>query len=164
MTFTNEHFDQLKAKIDLVKTGMLTTMDNSDYLFSRPMTSQQLDEDGCLWFFCPEHSTITEHLEHNTHVNVSFSDPARNLYVSLSGHASVSGDKQKIEQLWNPLVAAWYPQGMHDPQVALIKVHIHAAEYWDSDTGKMARLFSLLRAAITGHPPKGIAEHGRINC
>ncbi|WP_394781642.1 pyridoxamine 5'-phosphate oxidase family protein, partial [Undibacterium sp.] len=51
MTFTSEDFSKLKSKIDQVKVGMLTTMDGSNYLFSRPMTSQQLDEEGYLWFF-----------------------------------------------------------------------------------------------------------------
>ncbi len=163
MTFTSEDFSKLKNKIDQVKVGMLTTMDGSNYLFSRPMTSQQLDEEGYLWFFSSDHSAVAQQLAQHTHVNVAFSDPGKSLYLSVSGHASVSGDRQKIEQLWNPLVAAWFPKGKDDPEVALIKVHVHAAEYWDSDSSKMMQLFSMIKAAIVGEQPKDIGEHGKIS-
>ena len=163
MTFSNENYRKLKEKTDQVKVGMLTTMNAEGFLFSRPMTNQQLDEDGYLWFFTSDHSTVSQQLASHTHVNVSFSDPGKSLYISVSGHASVSGDRQKIEQLWNPLVAAWFPKGKEDPQIALIKVHVHAAEYWDADSGKMRQLFAVITAAILGQQPSDIGEHGKIS-
>ena len=60
-------------------------------------------------------------------------------------------------------MAAWFPEGVDDPHLALVKVTIEAAEYWDAELGKMRQLLKMARAAITGHPPKmAPGEHGRV--
>ncbi len=71
-------------------------------------------------------------------------------------------DRDKAQQLWNPLVAAWFPLGIDDPHLSLIKLRIHSAEYWDSETNRMTQLFALAKAVLTGDRPKGVGEHAKI--
>ena len=112
--------EDLKEKIKDVKFGMFTTLDPDGKLSSRPMTSQQLDDGGNLWFFTSDVTDFVRHLSEHPEVNVAFSDPEDSLYVSVAGHAELTRDRAKIDELWSPLVAAWFDGGKDDPHLSLI--------------------------------------------
>ena len=152
----------LWKKIEHVRVGMLTTVDADGTLSSRPMTSQKVDEAGLLWFFVSDQANVAKNIQHSPHVNVAFAAPEDSLYVSVSGAAEIIKDPATIKSMWNPFVQAWFPDGPDDPHVALIKVRIGAAEYWDSDKSKMTQLMEMAKAAVTGHPPTAIGEHRKV--
>jgi hypothetical protein len=60
-------------------------------------------------------------------------------------------DKAKAKELWNPLLKAWFPQGLDEPDLVLLNVKVEKAEYWDSPSGKMVQLAGLAKALATGH-------------
>ena len=155
--------EDLKEKIKDVKFGMFTTLDTDGKLSSRPMTSQQLDDHGNLWFFTSDVTNFVRHLNEHPEVNVAFSDPDDSLYVSVAGHAELTRDPAKIEELWSPLVAAWFDGGKEDPHLSLIKVHVSGAEYWDTKSSKMTQLYALAKSALTGKAPRDIGEHKKIS-
>ncbi|HEY0822027.1 MAG TPA: pyridoxamine 5'-phosphate oxidase family protein, partial [Rhizobacter sp.] len=68
----------------------------------------------------------------------------------------------KKEQLWNKMNEAWFPQGPQDPDLALVQVQITHADYWDVKSSKLVQLISMAKAAVTGRPPRDMAEHGEI--
>jgi len=70
-------------------------------------------------------------------------------------------DQAKKEELWNTWVEAWLPKGETDPNVVLIKVDPHTAEYWDTPGGRVASLLSFVKAKVTGEPYDG-ADQGRV--
>lgn len=161
-TFTTEELHDLRDRIKDVKFGMFTTQDAGSALSSRPLTVQQLDDAGSLWFFVSDQESFTRELLDNPSVNVSFADVDDHLYVSVSGRAELSRDRVKAEELWNPAVKAWFPQGLDDPHLALLRVNIQAAEYWDTANSKMVTLFAMAKAAITGKPPTNVGEHRQL--
>ena len=152
----------LRTKIENIRFGMMTTLNADKSLSSRPMTQQAIDDAGVIWFFTSDDSQLAQDITRHPKINVSFANPSSNTYVTTSGEASLLKNREKIAQLWNPMVAAWFPLGVNDPQLSLIKFTIHAAEYWDSDSNKMMHLFAMAKAAITGEPPKERAEHEKI--
>lgn len=150
-------------KIERAHIGMFTTQDEHGHLISHPMTNQQIDQDGVLWFIASDRSHIAHNISLNPEVNVSFVRPEENLYVSVSGHAEEIKDQHKIREMWTPLVGAWFPEGEDDPHLSLIKVTVHAAEYWDAEANKMLQLFKLAKAMMTGNAPDaGPSAHGRV--
>ncbi len=153
----------LKDKIKDVRFGMFTTLDPDGTLSSRPMTSQQLDEDGNLWFFTSDVTDFVRHLEEHPNVNVAFSDPSDSLYVSVAGHAELTRERAKIDELWSPLVGAWFDGGKEDPHLSLIRVHVGSAEYWDTKSSKMTQLYALAKSALGGKAPRDIGEHKKIS-
>jgi general stress protein 26 len=152
----------LREKIRDVRFGMFTTLDPDGKLSSRPMTSQQVDDQGQIWFFTSDVSDFVRHLPEQPRVNVSFSDPEDSLYVSISGNAELTRDRAKIDELWNPLAAAWFDGGKDDPHLALIRVHIDSAEYWDTHSSKMTQLYALAKSALTGKAPRDLGDHKKI--
>ena len=90
----------------------------------------------------------------NPQVNVSFSDDKQHAWVSLSGAAEQVTDKAKAEELWNPMLKAWFPEGLETPTLTLIKVHADTAEYWESaHSSKVVTLLGYAKAAVTGKTP-----------
>ena len=166
MTATNEtetsKREKLWDKIKDVRIAMMTTVETDDTLRSRPMYLQQAEFDGDLWFFTRDDSGKVEEILHNKQVNLSFADPSDNLYVSVSGKAQITDDRAKEEDLWNPMLKAWFPDGLDDPHLTLIRVSADQAEYWDSPNNKMVQLYGFVKAVVTGesaHP----GENEKIN-
>jgi general stress protein 26 len=161
-TFTTDELKDLRDRIKDVKFGMFTTQDADGMLSSRPLTVQQLDDEGNIWFFVSDQEAFTGEILDAPSVNVSFADVDDHLYVSVSGRAELLRDRAKAEELWNPMVKAWFPQGLDDPHLALLRVGIQAAEYWDTANSKMVTLFAMAKAAITGKPPTNVGEHRHL--
>lgn len=160
--FTPEELDDLRDKVKDVKFGMFTTADDMRALTSRPLTLQELDDEGNMWFFVSDEEQFTRELLNNPLVNVSFTDVDDHLYVSVSGYAELMRDPAKAEELWNPMVQAWFPNGLDDPHLTLLKFTIDTAEYWDTGSSKMVTLLAMAKAALTGQPPRNIGEHHRM--
>jgi hypothetical protein len=72
-------------------------------------------------------------------------------------------DRGKMEALWRPQYRAWFPDGLDDPDLGLLKVSIEAAEYWDSPSSPVVHLIGLARAVLTGEPPRQMGDHGKID-
>jgi general stress protein 26 len=133
-----------------VKFAMLTTRHPDGTLHSRPMATQEVKFDGDLWFFTGYGTEKVQELKQSPEVNVSFAQPDDNVYVSVSGQAEVVRDPQKIKELWNPIYKAWFPKGLDDPDLCLLKVSATQGEYWDSPSSKMVQLVGFLKATATG--------------
>ncbi|GAB3197532.1 general stress protein 26 [Pontibacter aydingkolensis] len=158
--------ESLNKLIDMIKDvdiAMMTTIDDDGSLRSRPMRTQKAATDGVLWFFTGYESGKSHEIKDNdAHVNLSYAEPDDELYVSVSGRATLTRDKQKIDELWNPTLKAWFPNGKDDPNVGLIKVTIDKAEYWDAPNSKLVHLYGMAKAAITGEKTKP-GDNEKIN-
>ena len=130
------------------RCGFLTTVMKDGRLASRPMTLQEVEFDGDLWFFAERDSSPVKHITDSPQVNVGVGSGGT--WVSLSGDAVLVDDVAKKKELWNSGVEAWFPQGPEDGSVVLLKVEADSAEYWDAPGGRLATLFSFAKAKVTG--------------
>lgn len=154
----SEH-ETREAKIEKVREligdidfAMLTTVRPDGSLHSRPMAAQGGEFDGVLWFFTSVSSHKVDDVESNHRVNVAFASPDEQKYISLSGEAQLVRDRARIEELWNPFYTAWFPEGVDDPDVALLRVEVDSAEYWEGRSSTVAHIIGLAKAALTGKP------------
>ncbi len=137
---------------------MLTTEDSGGVLRSRPMATQQITFDGVLWFFTDAASHKVDEIHSHKNVNVTFVDGERSRYISVSGTAQVLRDTAKGKELWRPYLRAWFPQGPDSPEVALLKIKVQEAEYWDSPASKMVHLANFILGEENVEP----LEHGKL--
>lgn len=153
MSETTNQSDSIKKLGELIadiNIAMLTTIDEDGSLRSRPMGTQETEFDGHLWFFTSDRSAKVDEIGKRHQVNVSYAAPAANTFVSVSGEAEVVQDKAKIEELWSPALKAWFPDGPETPDIALLRVDVEKAEYWDAPNSKMVILAGFLKAVVTG--------------
>lgn len=149
MTTPEENRSGLWEKIKDVKIAMLTTTGDDGRLYSRPMYTQREDRADGLWFLTSRSSAKSRQVEGHHEVNVSYADPASNLFVSIAGRAQIVDDPELERELWNPMNKAFF-EGPEDPDLVLLHVEPERAEYWDGPSGKVRQLFDMARAAVTG--------------
>ena len=147
-----------------IKFGMLTHRHSNGMMHSSPLTTQNksLDENSTLYFFISRKSEMAGALGQDANVNVSYAHPGKDSYVSVSGKAVIAEDQAKKEELWSSFAKAWFPGGVNDPDLALLEVGIHKAEYWDVTESKMVQLAKMATAAVTGKQPQ-LGEHKELN-
>ena len=144
-----------------IKFAMLTTVARDGRLRSRPMATVETTFDGDLWFFTDLNSPKVEEIDAHPQVNVSYAAPDRQSYVSVSGTATHIADRQKLEIFWNPIYKVWFPQGLDDPHLGLLKIAVEEAEYWDTHSSTMVQLAGFMKAVVTGRRANP-GEHEKI--
>ncbi|MBC8102672.1 MAG: pyridoxamine 5'-phosphate oxidase family protein [Cytophagales bacterium] len=159
-----EALAKLRDLIKGIDIAMLTTVDTTDgTLRSRPMSiNGEVEFDGDLWFFTRASSHKVDEIERSPQVNASFAQPEKQNYVSMSGNASLITDREKMKQLWKPHLKAWFPEGTDDPDMALLKVSVVKAEYWDSPSGLLVHVYGVVKATLTGQSPSS-GEDVKVN-
>ncbi|MEZ4674016.1 MAG: pyridoxamine 5'-phosphate oxidase family protein [Caldilineaceae bacterium] len=157
-----DEIEKLNELISDIEIAMLTTQEADGTLRSRPMGTQQVEFDGDLWFFTRIDAAKVHEVQQDRHVNVSYADEDNQRYVSVSGTAQVMRDQAKIDELWNPIAKVWFPDGKDDPSLALMKVHVTQAEYWDAAANRMVQLAHFAKALVTGNGAEDMGENRKI--
>lgn len=152
---TTAALTRLGELIEGLSVAMLTNLDADGVMVSRPMTPLEMDADGALWFFTDLRSQKVAQLRV---ANLSFADAGKGTYVSLSGHGEIDTDRARIKRLWTPFAKPWFPDGPDSPQLALLKFVPASAEYWDSPSSKMVRMFAMAASVVAGKPI-GLGDH-----
>jgi general stress protein 26 len=148
---SGEDFARLKELIEDIRIAMMTTRDADGTLRSRPLQTLRCADEGTLWFFTSASSPkVAEAAAGGWQVNLSYANPEKQDYVSVSGLATLSRDRKLMEALWSKWVEVFFPKGVDDPDLALLRVDIEKAEYWDSPGTAIGRAFALTRALVTG--------------
>ena len=154
-----DQLDKLWKRIKPLKIAMLTSKDG-DVLRARPMWLVQDDFDGALWFFTRLSSHKSVELNHSNQVCLSFCSEKDNTFVSLSGIASLTQSREKIDEFWSEAVSVWFPDGRDSGDVALIKVDIQQAEYWDGH-GVVKQVYEFIAAKVASRTPD-LGDHEKI--
>jgi len=161
-----EHDQNVEKLIEMVKgvrTCMLITNEkDAENLSGRPMGINKIDDDGTIWFFTKASSYKVDEIEESKKVSIAITNESNNNYLMIHGTATLVNDKTKMKELWSAIMKAWFPLGLDDPDMTLIKVTPNEVNYWDSSSSKMVVLFNMLKAIVTGKEYKE-GEHGKIN-
>ena len=151
----SEDGKKLAGLIEDIQIAMLTTVGTDGRLYSRPMATQQEKFTGTLWFFTKRHSGKVNEIQHDQQINLAYSQPDKNRYVSVAGRAALSSDRDKMKELWSPVFKAFFPDGLDDPELALLEVEVETAEYWEAPSSAVVKLVGFVKAVATGkayHP------------
>ena len=145
---------KLRELVKDIDFCMLTTVDENGDLHSRPMSANgEIDPNGDIWFFTEFSSHKVNEISRLPKVNVSFADPDNQNYVSITGKAQLVRDQKKIEELWKPEFKMWFPEGKDDPNIALLRIGLEKAEYWDSPSSTIGYALSFVSSLVTGKEP-----------
>jgi len=159
----NQNIEKLIEMVKDSRTCMLITNEKTaENLSGRPMSISKIDDDGTIWFFTKESSYKVDEIEESKKVSIAITNESSNNYLMIHGSATLVKDKTKMKELWSSLLKAWFPLGLEDPDMILIKVTPYEVNYWDGSSSKMVVLFNMLKAIVTGKEFEQ-GEHGKIN-
>lgn len=142
--------EKIAAMVKGIRIAMMTTESGDGSMSSRPMAVQDKPFDGTLWFLTRSSSEKVEEIGQDQHVTLTFAEPSDSKYISLKGRASVSRDRAKVKELWNPMYRAWFPKGEDDPEIAVLRVDVVDGEYWEASSSKLVMMAKYAAAAVTG--------------
>lgn len=162
-TNDSKSLEKIKTLIKKIDICMLTTVDEDGSLHSRPMsTNGKVEFDGDLWFFTYANTGKIEEIKETFQVNASFADIGNQAYVSMSGTAELVRNKEKMKELWLPELKSWFPKGLEEPEIALLKISVKKAEYWDGPSNLLAHAVSLVSSLMTAKPGE-VGENERVS-
>jgi len=136
-----------------IRIAMFVTQDSDGALSARPMSAVNSEFNGSLWFMTSATSPKIDEIEGAPNVLVAYSEPKNQNYVSVRGAASIVRDKAKIKEFWSEAARVWFPKGPDDANIALIRVDVESAEYWDTPNATMVYVYGYAKARLTGEPP-----------
>ena len=118
---------------------------------ARTMSVQEVDGDGNLWFLSGIDTHKDQELKIDSRVQLYFQGSAHGNFLEINGHASVSQDSAKIDQLWRPIMKNWFTEGREDPRISVIKVTPVNGYYWETKHGFVIAGMKILLGAVTGN-------------
>lgn len=156
----SKKIDELYDLIKGIETAMFTTRRPNGQLVSRPMATQDRIEGADLWFVSNVETHKLDELAVDPHVNCAYYNNRTHEWVSVSGVAHVSRNRNKIRQLYKEDWKAWLGDeggdrdgGPNDPRIALIMVEADTAIYMKVNKSRPIVLFELLKAKVTRSQP-----------
>jgi general stress protein 26 len=159
---TADEMQKIRELAADIEVTMLTTEGPNGSLRSRPMGTVLDSDTASVWLFVSADSETAKEIRRHPQVGLSFSDPERDRYISLSGQAEFVDEAAEIRRLWREEFARWFPGGPDDPELALVHVQIVQAEYWD-DSGKLMRnFFETIGAPYSGVPAEAVGAHAKV--
>jgi general stress protein 26 len=165
---TEKKLDDLYDLIDGIEVAMMTTRRPDGQLVSRAMQTQERRPHADLWFVTDRESDKLDELARDPHVNLAYYRDRTREWVSVSGHAILSRDRDLIHGLYRPSWKPWFPDqggdrngGPDDPRITLILVEADSVVYSRKDRPAPLVLFELVKAMVTGSAPH-VADVRRV--
>ena len=117
---------------------------------ARPMNVRKVDDEGVLWFLSANDSYKNQEVQKDPHVKLFFQGSAHSDFLQLNGSASISTDKAKIKELWEPIIKTWFTGGVDDPRITVIRVAPSEGYYWDTKHGNVVAGAKMMIGAVLG--------------
>ena len=157
---TEKKLDDLYDLIDGIEVAMFTTRRADGQLVSRPMQTQERENGVDLWFMTNVETHKLDDLMADPHVNLAYYKDKSREWVSVSGIATLSTDRDLVRELYKPDWKAWLGNeggerdgSENDPRIALILVDAQLVTYMKVTKPRPVVLFEVAKAMVTGSPP-----------
>ena len=147
---SKEAIEKLQGLVKNIGACMFFTNTAAGIHNARPMAVIDVDVNGTLWFFTSKSSHKVLDIEKDNNVHLVFANPSKDSYLDIRGRASLEEDRASIEEKWNPIIKAWFPEGKTDPELCLLKVKTDEAHYWDTNTTKMVEMLKVVTSIVKG--------------
>jgi len=150
---------------ELVKSfdvAMLTTHQAKE-MHARPMVIARLDKGMDAYLLTDTDSVKVEEIDKNPHALLSFQSARQ--FASVKGEITFDHDRALLKTLWKETWKVWFPKGIDDPNIAVLKFTAQEGEYWDNSGLKgLKYVFEAAKAYIAGERPKPDSDqHNKIN-
>lgn len=142
---------KLQEIVDSAKSCFFCTFDDHGAaLNARPMNVRQVDDQGNLWFLSARDSHKNAELADDSAVELFVQGSPHSDFIHLRGRATVSTDRAKLKELWQPILKTWFTEGIDDPRITIIRVRPTEGYYWDTKHGDLVAGVKMAVGALIG--------------
>jgi general stress protein 26 len=147
----NEAIKKVKELCEKAKSCFFCTRIKTGEPFAtRPMSVQEIDDEGSFWFLSANDSYKNAQLAEDPAVQMLFQGSPYSDFIMLYGKATITDDKARIKELWNPILKTWFTEGIDDPRISVIKVTPADGYYWDTKHGQLVAFAKQMVGAMIG--------------
>lgn len=108
--------------------------------------------DGSLWFITDRRSRKVHAIERGATTALLFQNDREGAYLHLTGHAVIVEDPRKLKELYTPVQRTWFPDGVEDPHITLLRFDAKEASYWDGHASMLRLALAYAKSVVTGAP------------
>ena len=147
-----EALEKLRSIVDQIDIGTLCSFNKeSDYPHGVPMSRQEADDDGSIWYICSAESETFRNIENDPKISLFYADAKNYTFLSINGTGRLSRDQARIDRYWNKMMEGWFEKGKEDPNIQVLKIVPNDAYYWDQKSNKLITLMKVAANAVTGN-------------
>ncbi len=117
----------------------------------QPMTAFREAETGKIWFFTRADTDLARSIEEGKPAMMVVQ--RTRFQACVSGELTLQHDPARIEKYWNPVVAAWYPEGKSDPRLTMLCLDVQDAQVWLNEAGPVKFAYEIAKANMTNTTP-----------
>lgn len=99
-------------------------------MHARPMVVARLDKGMDAYLITDTESVKVDEIEKNLHALLTFQGTRQ--FASVKGKITIDHDRALLETIWKETWKVWFPEGITDPTIAVLKFTAHEGEYWDN--------------------------------
>jgi general stress protein 26 len=143
---------RLWREIEHVRTVMLGVVGGPPRHF-QPMTAFCDADEGAIWFYVRRDNHLLAEIAETPTAMMTLTTKDQGFIACVGGTAREDHDRDRIARFWNPVVAAWFPDGKDDPELTLIRMRPDDAKVWVSHSNPVRFGFEVMRANATGRTP-----------
>jgi general stress protein 26 len=135
--------------------AFMVTVSNGE-VTARPIGVVGDDEEfhGSLWFITDKRSRKVSAIDSGATTTLLFQNDKKGDYLQLTGRASVVEDRSRLERLYTTLQRTWFPKGLDDPDITLVRFDADGGNYWDSHDSYVRLTVAFAKSIVTGEPGK----------
>jgi general stress protein 26 len=160
---TPQHIEQrLWKEIGKARYGMLGLVGGAPVQHFQPMTAFAEPEDGLLWFFTRTDTDLARAVASGAEAMFVVQARDQDFQACLGGRLAPQLDRERMDRFWNPIVAAWYPQGKDDPALTLLRLDARDAAVWISEAGPVRFAWEIAKANLS-HKQPDLGEHAHLD-
>jgi general stress protein 26 len=148
-------FDKVKELLAKFPIAFMVTVDGPNFT-ARPIgiVGDQAKFDGTLWFITDKRSRKVAAIETGAMTTLLFQNDKEGSYLHLTGRAAVVDDRARLEELYTTLQRTWFPNGVDDPDITLVKFAVDEGNYWDAHDSYLRLALAFAKSIVTGEPGK----------
>jgi len=147
----SEAAKKIKELAEIAKSCFFCTgLKTGGAIKTRPMAIQKVDDEGILWFLSASDSHKNAEIKEDPSIQIFLQGSSYTDYMTLYGTATISKSKEKIEELWEPMVKNWFTGGKDDPRITVIKFEPETGYYWDTKNSIIVSFAKQIAGVLTG--------------
>ncbi|KAF0677207.1 pyridoxamine 5'-phosphate oxidase family protein [Profundibacterium mesophilum] len=147
-------------ELDDVRAGMLG-IEGSEQL-SQPMTHHAFPEEGVLRFITSRQTDLAEAIGSGRTARYVVISKNHDFWMTLRGEMTVSNDREKIDEIWSRVSAAWFDEGREDPEVTMLELRLTDGSAWAATGNPLVFGWEILRANMDEEHKPEIGEQAEI--
>jgi general stress protein 26 len=141
--------DRVWELIEEIPVAMVVTHEGQGQAMrARPMAMRPARDEGAIFFLTDADTPKVEEIRRDESVCLALSDNKNQIYVSISGHAEMMDDRERVKKYWSVYDNAFW-NDQNDPRIKVLRVTPESAEFWE-EAGKVLTAVKLVTAIASG--------------